>query len=627
MKIKKKRLIALILSGMICVCLPLHVAAADISSETGEVTAETANRAEIIPQIVETESGRQTTGSGITEETGLPAVEDGNGGNPAQDPADNGNEENPVQDPADNGNGENPVQNPADNGNLEESGQQADEAGNADETGQLSEETAVTPEEESVKAPETDEPAAASEMPEDGSIDFLQQTENIQGIPGEGTEPAGSEQTVSELKTAGQTGTEQTTTEQAAIEQMPGQGEELLISDDEPAQLRGFAPVSEDSTGGFVTRMYSIVLGRNPDQSGYDHWVTNLDNGTLVAADIVVRFFFSEEYQKKGKSAGDIVTDMYMAMMNRMPDSGGYDHWVSRLNIGMTPRAIIRSFVGSPEFNGLCGKYGIRPGTVTVTSARDCNYELTYFVYRLYKNCLGRTPDAAGQEHWCQALLDGRGGTQVAYGFIFSKEYKGAHTSNEEYTEMLYRTIMGRASDSAGKAHWVTQLNYTNTREHVLNSFMFSPEFKGQCSRAGIAVGNRIAEPDGGTAWQYNVEILRLCNEQRVRYGLEMLTTREDLWQDVAMVRAAELPAYFSHDRPDGRSCWTAYYEAGIMYTGASENISAGRSGPEEVVNAWMNSEGHRANILRSSSRLLATGYCYSDNSRYKRYYCQNFMR
>ncbi len=387
------------------------------------------------------------------------------------------------------------------------------------------------------------------------------------------------------------------------------------------------ASASEASTGGFVTRMYEIVLGREPESDGYDYWVSELNSGAQSASDVVLGFFFSSEYQNKNKSNEKIVVDFYNAMLGREPDSEGMQYWIKYLEIGMTMRSIARGFVDSAEFIGLCNHYGINNGNIPLTTARDKNFERTYFVYRMYKNCLERDPDIEGLEYWCSRLNEGSAGSSLAHGFIFSREYVSRHTSNSEYTEMLYETILGRTYDDNGLNHWVELLDYKNTREHVLNGFLFSAEFGGQCATAGINIGDAVWEPDDTDEWQMNIRVLELCNNERESRGLYKLKTREDLWDSVAMVRARELPSYFSHTRPDGTSCYTAYSDAGVISYGYAENIAAGYSGASSVVNGWMNSTGHRANILTTQMHYLATGYCESSQGNYGTYYCQNFAK
>lgn len=292
-------------------------------------------------------------------------------------------------------------------------------------------------------------------------------------------------------------------------------------------------------------------------------------------------------------------------------------------------------FVNSAEFSSLCTSYGIESGSgdwsdISIPILNNCskcgteNNTITDFVVRLYRICLDREPDEAGLNDWCTQLADGAEGSQVAYGFIFSPEYKAKHTSNEEFVTMLYHTMMDREPDEAGFCDWVDKLNYTNTREYVFNGFLFSTEFTMRCASAGINVGSEIETPDDTTAWQMNVQVLALCNEQRQNNGCAKLVTREDLWEQVAQVRAQELVSSFSHTRPNGTDCFTAYEEAGISRYGAGENIAAGYADAADVVDGWMHSPGHRANILDEDYTYLATGYAIG--GRYTTNYCQNFM-
>ena len=105
----------------------------------------------------------------------------------------------------------------------------------------------------------------------------------------------------------------------------------------------------------------------------------------------------------------------------------------------------------------------------------------------------------------------------------------------------------------------------------------------------------------------YISEVIRLVNQERAKEGLAALQTN-DVISEAAQVRAAELPALFDHTRPDGSSCFTALDEAGVRYWTAGENIAAGYSTPEQVVEGWMNSTGHRANILSSSFTTIGVG-------------------
>jgi hypothetical protein len=238
--------------------------------------------------------------------------------------------------------------------------------------------------------------------------------------------------------------------------------------------------------------MYNIALNRNPDPAGLKSWTTQLNNRQKTAADIISAFFNSKEYQGRKKTSEQMVIDCYKAMLNRAPDAKGKADWAKKLDTGMTINAVCKGIVGSQEFKNVCKTYGITPGTITIKYARDENYDRTAFVYRLYQNCLGRTPDAAGLENWCKKLKSGTTGAQAVKGFFTSKEFTGRKISNRTFVDTVYRTMLGRTGDTNGLNSWTKQLNSGKTRINVINGFLFSGEFKNACAKAGIKVGNKI---------------------------------------------------------------------------------------------------------------------------------------
>jgi len=116
-------------------------------------------------------------------------------------------------------------------------------------------------------------------------------------------------------------------------------------------------------------------------------------------------------------------------------------------------------------------------------------------------------------------------------------------------------------------------------------------------------------------------EVIRLVNIERNKAGLASLSTDTSL-NKASSTRAKEIVKSFSHTRPDGRSCFTALSDIGYSYSSAGENIAYGQSSPASVVNAWMNSEGHRANILSAKYTKIGVG-CHSNGGTY--YWAQFF--
>lgn len=99
-------------------------------------------------------------------------------------------------------------------------------------------------------------------------------------------------------------------------------------------------------------------------------------------------------------------------------------------------------------------------------------------------------------------------------------------------------------------------------------------------------------------------QVLDLVNAERAKAGVAPLTMNQELSAN-ANVRAKELITSFSHTRPDGTRCFTAIT---VPYRTAGENIAYGYPSAEDVMEGWMNSDGHRANILASKYAEIGIG-------------------
>ena len=134
--------------------------------------------------------------------------------------------------------------------------------------------------------------------------------------------------------------------------------------------------------------------------------------------------------------------------------------------------------------------------------------------------------------------------------------------------------------------------------------------------------GARDVSADAVDRETYAREVLELVNTERQKVGRSPLRLADDLCR-AADFRATELPVKFSHTRPNGESFNTVLPESKRYYLG--ENIAAGVPSPVAVVDLWMQSEGHRKNILDSNYKELGVGYCFSKDSEYGHYWVQIF--
>lgn len=121
---------------------------------------------------------------------------------------------------------------------------------------------------------------------------------------------------------------------------------------------------------------------------------------------------------------------------------------------------------------------------------------------------------------------------------------------------------------------------------------------------------------DSSQLTEYAEQVAVLVNKERNAYGLQSVKVSPIL-SEAANIRAGEIKENFSHTRPNGTSCFTAMSELGIQYRAAAENIAYGQKNPESVMNAWMNSSGHRANILNEKMEYIGVGVFYQNGVYY----------
>lgn len=121
---------------------------------------------------------------------------------------------------------------------------------------------------------------------------------------------------------------------------------------------------------------------------------------------------------------------------------------------------------------------------------------------------------------------------------------------------------------------------------------------------------------DSSQLAEYAEQVAILVNKERKAYGLQPVKVSPIL-SEAASIRAGEIKENFSHTRPNGTSCFTAMSELGIQYRSAAENIAYGQKDPESVMNAWMNSSGHRANILNEKMEYIGVGVIYRNGVYY----------
>lgn len=130
--------------------------------------------------------------------------------------------------------------------------------------------------------------------------------------------------------------------------------------------------------------------------------------------------------------------------------------------------------------------------------------------------------------------------------------------------------------------------------------------------------GNQTTDPESADVQK----VIDLVNAERAKAGLSPVEEASDV-SAAAAVRAQEISRNFSHTRPNGTYYTTVLDQTGVRYMGSGENIAYGQQTPEAVMSGWMNSQGHRANILDRNFTKIGVS-CY-ENAGGVKYWVQLF--
>lgn len=158
---------------------------------------------------------------------------------------------------------------------------------------------------------------------------------------------------------------------------------------------------------------------------------------------------------------------VYYSHFLRAPDQTGFQYWVQQRANGTDLKAMVEAFANGPEFKQ---RYG--------------NLSDHQFVTLVYRNVMGREPDARGLTHWVGQLGAGVSRAEVMIGFTESSEYikrtgtASAYSSLEGSTRRLYQAFFLRTPDAGGLSHWLSVAQSGSAMEAIAQSFVSSPEFQ-----------------------------------------------------------------------------------------------------------------------------------------------------
>lgn len=130
-----------------------------------------------------------------------------------------------------------------------------------------------------------------------------------------------------------------------------------------------------------------------------------------------------------------------------------------------------------------------------------------------------------------------------------------------------------------------------------------------------IYPNDKVNVPNIDATKNVEVQVQKLVNQERQKAGLKSIPMDWEL-QRTARTKACDMAqkGYFSHTSPTYGSPFDMMKQFGISYRTAGENIAQGQTSPESVMQSWMNSQGHRENILKGEYTHIGVGYCQQGN-------------
>jgi uncharacterized YkwD family protein/spore coat assembly protein SafA len=172
----------------------------------------------------------------------------------------------------------------------------------------------------------------------------------------------------------------------------------------------------------------------------------------------------------------------------------------------------------------------------------------------------------------------------------------------------------------AGDTIWKIATRYQAGISEILTQ---NPSVK---NASMIYPGQKLLIPTQSDVKAFENEVVRLVNVERSKRGLQPLIQNWQLSR-IARYKSQDMAThnYFSHQSPTYGSPFTMIQNFGIHFSAAGENIAMGQRTPAEVMNGWMNSTGHRANILSPAYTQIGVGLAKNKNG--TSYWTQQFIK
>ncbi|MDH3301356.1 MAG: DUF4214 domain-containing protein [Acidimicrobiia bacterium] len=214
-----------------------------------------------------------------------------------------------------------------------------------------------------------------------------------------------------------------------------------------------------------ISRLYLAFFGTLPDEEGMAFWSEQLIRGSRNLSSVSQALAQSEQFARRyGRvSNRQFVELVYSNVLDRDPDGKGLEHWVGVLNGGGSRGSVMVSFSESDEFKRR-------------TAKQAWWLEEVGPIGRLYRAYFLRRPDERGLTHWINTGLELRA---ISDTFANSTEFLNRYgtLNNRDFVSLVYRNVLGRQPDARGREYWTERANRGVARGDIMTGFSESREF------------------------------------------------------------------------------------------------------------------------------------------------------
>lgn len=235
-----------------------------------------------------------------------------------------------------------------------------------------------------------------------------------------------------------------------------------------------------------INDLYKNILLTSPDIEEASEIENQLISGSTNVADVVKSLMERTEYTSRNTSDAEYVTMMYTAILGRDPDETGFGNWCKRIQYFSRTR-VLSGFICSNEFSDRCSSIGIQNGNIPATENRDVNSTLTATVFDMYNTVCSKKLSPDELNTITGNIMNRNIPIQfAAFNVADCDEFNGMDTGNYDYITALYKGILERdpSGDELSSAN--SSLESGLSRASLLRKVVLSNDYNNLCSVKGL---------------------------------------------------------------------------------------------------------------------------------------------